>query len=46
MLRELDSHDAEQVESLWPLLLEAPVNVEKTFAEPDAPGDEYVSWPN
>jgi uncharacterized sulfatase len=35
MRRALESHDAEQVESLWPSL-----------AEPDAPDDEYIYWPN
>lgn len=46
MRRALDAHDAEQAESLWPSLLEAPVNVDKTLTEPDAPDDEYVYWPN
>jgi hypothetical protein len=36
----------EQAESLWPSLTENPVNVDKTLAEPDALGDEYVYWPN
>jgi uncharacterized sulfatase len=44
--RALAAHDAEQAESLWPSLTENPVNVDKTLAEPDAPDDEYVYWPN
>jgi len=44
--RALDAHDAEQRESLWPSLTENPVNVDKTLAEPDAPDDEYIYWPN
>jgi uncharacterized sulfatase len=44
--RALAAHAAEQAESLWPSLTENPVNVDKTLAEPDALGDEYVYWPN
>lgn len=44
--RALDAHDAEQAPSLWPSLVENPVNVDKTLAEPDAEDDEYVYWPN
>jgi uncharacterized sulfatase len=46
MRRALAAHDAEQVESAWPSLAELPVNVDKTLAEPDAPDDEYIYWPN
>lgn len=44
--RALAAHDAEQAESLWPSLVENPVNVDKTLAEADAPDDEYIYWPN
>ena len=44
--RALAAHDAEQAASLWPSLTENPVNVDKTLAEPDAPDDEYIYWPN
>jgi len=44
--RALAAHDAEQVAPAWPSLVEMPVNVDKTLVEPDAPGDEYVYWPN
>ncbi|RIL06340.1 MAG: sulfatase [Proteobacteria bacterium] len=46
MRRALDAHDAEQAASLWPSAGELPVNVDKTLAEPDAPDDTYVYWPN
>jgi uncharacterized sulfatase len=46
MRRALDAHDAEQVGSLWPSLAEIPVNVDQTLAEPDAPDDEFIYWPN
>jgi uncharacterized sulfatase len=44
--RALAAHDSEQVESAWPSQVESPTNVDKTLAEPDAPDDEYVYWPN
>jgi uncharacterized sulfatase len=46
MRRALAAHNAEQVESAWPSLVEAPVNIDNTLAEPDAPDDEYIYWPN
>lgn len=46
MRRALDAHDAEQAESAWPSLVEIPVNIDKTLAEPDTPGDAYIYWPN
>lgn len=44
--RALDAHDAEQAPPLWPSLGELPVNVDRTLAEPDSPGDTIVYWPN
>ena len=44
--RAIAAHDAEQMASAWPSLTESPINVDKTMAEPDAPGDVYVYWPN
>ncbi len=46
MRRALAEHDAEQMESAWPSLTESPVDVDKTLAEPEAPDDEYIYWPN
>jgi arylsulfatase A-like enzyme len=44
--RALAAHDAEQAPSAWPSLTESPINIDKTLAEPDAPDDEYIYWPN
>ncbi|HEX2485509.1 MAG TPA: sulfatase-like hydrolase/transferase [Myxococcota bacterium] len=44
--RAIAAHDADQVASAWPSLTESPINVDKTLAEPDAPDDVYVYWPN
>jgi len=46
MRTALATHDAEQLASAWPSLVEAPVSIDKTLAVPDAPGDEYIYWPN
>jgi uncharacterized sulfatase len=42
----LDEHDRGQIEPAWPSLVEAPINIDKTLREPDAPDDEYIYWPN
>jgi len=42
----LDAWNAEQAAPLWPSLIEAPINIDKTLLEADAPDDEYVYWPN
>lgn len=42
----LAAHNAEQAEPLWPSVIEAPVLVDKTAAEPYEEGDEYLYWPN
>ncbi|MGH0034619.1 MAG: sulfatase-like hydrolase/transferase [Myxococcota bacterium] len=42
----LAAHDAEQVPSAWPSLIEAPIAVDKDLSQPFEPGDEYVYWPN
>ena len=44
--RLLDAHNAEQLPPAWPSGLEAPINIDKTLAEPDAPDDEYIYWVN
>lgn len=46
MRRALAAHAAEQLPSAWPSLTESPIAVDKTLAEPDAPDDAYVYWPN
>lgn len=42
----LEAHNAEQVESLWDTVVEGPVKIDKTGADPWAEGDEYIYWPN
>jgi uncharacterized sulfatase len=46
MRRALEVHDREQAAPLWPSVLEAPVPVDKTLADPEAADDAYVYWPN
>ena len=46
MRRALAAHNAEQIPSAWPSLIEAPINIDKALNEPDAPDDEYVYWAN
>jgi uncharacterized sulfatase len=42
----LDAHNAEQQPPAWPSQIEAPINIDKSLEQPDAPDDEYVYWPN
>ncbi|HSG89647.1 MAG TPA: sulfatase-like hydrolase/transferase, partial [Pseudomonadales bacterium] len=42
----LAAHDAEQAEPLWSSFAESPILIDKTAAEPYAPGDEYTYWQN
>lgn len=42
----LARHNATQAEPLWPSVIEAPVLIDKTAAEPYEEGDEYLYWPN
>ena len=44
--RLLDAHNAEQAAPRWPSLVEAPVNLDKTLAQRDAPDDDFIYWPN
>lgn len=46
MLAMLDEHNARQIESAWPAMLESPQFIDKTSADERASGDEYVYWPN
>lgn len=46
LLALLDDHNAAQRDPLWPSVIDSPQLVDKTEAEPYAPGDEYVYWPN
>lgn len=42
----LAAHDREQAPPLWPALLEAPVAIDRTLAQPPKPGEEYIYWAN
>ena len=42
----LDAHNAEQAAPMWPSVIESPQLIDKTGAEPYAPGDDYIYWPN
>jgi uncharacterized sulfatase len=42
----LDAHNAEQVPPLWKSIAEMPIAIDKTLAEPEAPDDEVIWWPN
>jgi len=42
----LAAHNAEQVEPLWPSVLQGPQRIDKTGGQPYDKGDEYLYWPN
>ena len=42
----LDTHNAEQVEPIWPSVLQDYVTIDKTDEEVLFPEDEYIYWPN
>jgi arylsulfatase A-like enzyme len=42
----LDAHNAEQAEPLWPCVIEGPIRIDKTSADPLDENDEYIYWPN
>jgi arylsulfatase A-like enzyme len=42
----LDAHNAEQVEPLWPSVVNSPQLIDKTSNEPFEDGDEFIYWPN
>ena len=44
--RRLDAHNRELGLRPWPVLIEAPLAIDRTLAEPYTPGEEYVYWPN
>jgi arylsulfatase A-like enzyme len=41
----LDAHNAVQAESLWPMVLETPIPLDKTGEEVILETDEYIYWP-
>ncbi len=42
----LDEHAASARAPLYPAVLESPIAIDKTLAEPFAEGDEFIYWPN
>lgn len=42
----LQAHNAEQAEPLWDTVVEGPIRIDKTGADPWEEGDAYVYWPN
>ena len=42
----LDAHRASARKPLYPYVVEMPIAVDKTLAEPFEAGDEYIYWPN
>ena len=42
----LQAHNAEQAEPLWDSVVEGPIRIDKTSADPWEEGDAYVYWPN
>lgn len=42
----LAAHNAEQVEPLWPSVMDGPQLIDKHGGEPYEEGDEYIYWPN
>ena len=42
----LAAHNAEQIEPLWPSVLDAPQLIDKDGSKTYEAGDEYIYWPN
>ncbi|TDI62857.1 MAG: sulfatase, partial [Alphaproteobacteria bacterium] len=42
----LATHNAGQSAPAWPSVIARPVSIDKTMADPEAPDDEYIYWPN
>ena len=42
----LDDHNSEQMESMWPSVLNSPILIDKHFGDDYEEGDEYIYWPN
>ena len=42
----LDTHNAAQVEPIWPFVLQDYVTIDKTDEDELFPDDEYIYWPN
>ena len=42
----LDDHNSEQLDSMWPSVINSPILIDKHFGEDYEEGDEYIYWPN
>ena len=42
----LNDHNSEQLESMWPSVVNSPILIDKHFGEDYEEGDEYIYWPN
>ena len=42
----LDNHNSEQIESMWPSVMNSRILIDKHFGEDYEHGDEYIYWPN
>jgi len=42
----LAAHNAEQVDPLWPSVIQGPMLIDKHGGQPYTPGDDYIYWPN
>lgn len=42
----LDRQEAELGPPAWPAIIEGPVPVDRTLADPAVAGEEFVYWPN
>lgn len=42
----LAAHNAEQVEPLWPSIVDGPMLIDNHNGQPYEPGDEYIYWAN
>ena len=42
----LDNHNSEQIESMWPSVMNSRILIDKHFGEDYEQGDEYIYWPN
>ena len=46
MLAMLDEHNATQVESRWPAMIEGVIPIDRTSSDAYEEGEEYIYWPN
>ena len=42
----LKKHNLEQIESMWPSVINGPILIDKHSGQQYEEGDEYIYWPN